>query len=462
MLHRTGRVGAAAVALILAATLAACDDAADPGPPPPPEDKIELTLGVYGSRPEVVAYESAARAFNATSAGAHVTVQSWPDHDTAIADIKASGDERPDIFMSSRRDLAWLEKAGANAPVDELLDSRGVTFSDDYSRDALDAFSGDSQLQCMPYSISPMVIYYNTKLVDFDKMAERDLDVPSRQDRWSFEQFAAAAQFADRSGKGIGGLHIDPTLPGLAPFIYSGGGQIFDDPLEPTTLAFSSDDTQAALEETLAVLRDPGATLTTRQLEKRSGLEWFKRGKLGMIAGLRDLVPQLRDVQGLEFDVLPMPVLGEPATVGDVTGLCMSAQTADMQAAADLLAHLVSDEQVAKVARAGYIVPARLSVVTDVPFLQPGQYPENAEVYQSTLRTIVVGPLLDNGPELDEAVQPYLRDMFTEPVLNLPLLGEEIDAASTPLLNPDEEGTQTPDDEGLTPSPSDTTPSPVE
>lgn len=439
----------AAVALTLAATMAACTNDDEPEPEPTastPSKKIELTLGVYGSDPEISAYESAVRSFNATSATTHATVKSWPSHDAAVRDLRPEDADRPDIFMASRRDLPWMSDDGANMPVDELLDSRGVTFSDDYSRDALEAFSADSQLQCMPYSISPMVIYYNTDLVDFDTMAERDLPVPSRRDVWSFETFTAAADFADRGGKGIGGVYIEPTLSGLAPFIFSGGGQLFDDEVDPTTLAFSSDNTQAALEETLTVLRDPAATLSPEQLNQATGLTWFKRGKLGMMAGLRDLVPQLRAVDGLKFDVMPMPVLDDYATVGDVTGLCMAKDTEDKQAAADLLEHLSSEEQVDKVARTGYIVPARLSVATSDAFLQPTEDPQNAAVFHSSLRRIVNTPLLENESQLAEVIEPYLQDMLTDPVLDLPGLGESIDEASAEVLNPPDDETSSPED----------------
>ena len=40
------------------------------------------------------------------------------------------------------------------------------------------AFSAANDQQCMPYGVSPMVVYYNTDLIDFDRMAQRGLDVP--------------------------------------------------------------------------------------------------------------------------------------------------------------------------------------------------------------------------------------------------------------------------------------------
>ena len=148
----------------------------------------------------------------------------------------------PDVFLVSRRDLRWFTENGLTRPVDTLLDERGVDFGDVYSRDALEAFSSDNRLQCMPYGVSPQVVFYNEDLVDFVRMELRGLDVPADHRRWSWDQFVAAANFAARPARGTKGVAIDPTLGGIAPFVYSGGGDVFDDDTEPTSLAFGSDE----------------------------------------------------------------------------------------------------------------------------------------------------------------------------------------------------------------------------
>ncbi len=111
-------------------------------------------------------------------------------------------DGLPDLFLASRRDLDWLREGDLTAPSLELLDERGVAFGDGYSRDALLAFSADNSLQCLPYGVSPMVLYYNTELVDFERMARRGLPAPiiepGRDVSWCFEAFVAAAEFATR------------------------------------------------------------------------------------------------------------------------------------------------------------------------------------------------------------------------------------------------------------------------
>ena len=120
-------------------------------------------------------------------------------------------------------------------------------------------------------------------------------------------EFRAAAEYASRPRRNTRGIHVDPTLRGLAPFIYSGGGKVFDDDNDPTSLALSDDGSTDALRRTLEVLRDPRLTLSTKQLEQRSAVDWFKRGKLAMIAGFRGLTPEPRGIAGLDFDVMTEP-----------------------------------------------------------------------------------------------------------------------------------------------------------
>ncbi len=447
---RAGRRRAPALAagLLALAAVAGCTEDGDPQPlPPPPAEPVRLTFGAWGSEQEIVAYADVVEQYNALNDESQVELLTWPTADamrTAIED----GERMPDVMLSSRDDLAWLLGEELNQPVDDLLDERGVEFGDGYSRDGLEAFSADARLQCMPYGISPMVVFYNTELVDFEKMAARELpapDIESDSPRWSFEEFAAAADFATRPRRGTRGVHIEPTVEGLAPFVLSGGGGLFND--DATSLGLSGDGSRGALETTLELLRDPQLTLTEEQLAKAPALTWFERGKLGMIAGYRSLVPHLRQVQGLDFDVLPMPVLGSSATVGNLTGLCLSKQARSRAEAADFLVHATSTDSVARVARTGYLAPANLQVAVSDDFLQPGRLPVHAGVFNVAVRAVQELPLIEDWPALEAAVATELQQLVTVPVLDdLDERTERIDELSRQVLDPEAEPS-----EGFTP-----------
>ena len=432
--------------LVLGLAVAGCDAGkADPAPPGPtasskPAKPTKLTFGVWGAKEEVAAYEDLVETYNAEAEGAEIELQTWPSHD-AFADALRREDktEVPDLYLVSRGDLAGVQEAGLNQPLLELLDERGVDYTDDYARDALLAFSADNELQCMPYGISPMVIYYNTDLIDFERM--RQLGLPAPEDdlheEWTFEQFTAAAQFATRPRRDTRGVHIDGTLRGLSPFVYSGGGKIFDDDDNPTSLALSEDDSRDALTRTLELLRDASLNLTDEQLAEARPVEWFKRGKLGMIAGFRELTPELRQVDGLSFDVMPMPILDDDATVGDITGLCVSPDAPSIAKAADFLVYIVSRESVARVAAEGYLAPANLPVAVSDDFLQPAQMPAHAGVFTRSVRSMVVPPLVDDWPALERAVAVSLKALLTVTVPDVEALTTQIDAESRAVLDPE-------------------------
>ena len=145
-----------------------------------------------------------------------------------------------------------------------------------------------------------MVIYYNTEPRRLRPDGAPRLDVPEVPERaatrWTLDAVhrRRASSPAGRAG-GTKGVYIEPTLRGLAPFIYSGGGQVFDDDDEPDVAGLLRRRHRSALEQTLAVLRDPQLTLTERAARagapRSSG---SSAASSAMIAGFRDLVPELR------------------------------------------------------------------------------------------------------------------------------------------------------------------------
>lgn len=432
---------ALAIFLVLSLTASSCEDS-EPRPAPTPTQSAKptnLSFGVWGADEEIEAFQGLVDDYNAENDGTTIRLMSWPTHDAFIAAVNGGRGATPDLYMVSRGDLTALSRDGLNQPLLELLDERGVDYSDDYSRDALLAFSADNELQCMPYGISPMVIYYNSDLIDFERMRELELPAPEddEHESWTFEQFTAAAEFATRPRRGTRGVYIEPTLRGLAPFIYSGGGELFNDDEAPTSLALSTDDSRDALTRTLELLRNAPITLTEEQLAQATALEWFKRGKLGMIAGFRDITPELREVDGLDFDVMPMPKLDDAATIGDITGLCLSPDAESIAKAADFLVHMVSDESVSRVARAGYLAPASLPVSVSEAFLQSTLEPSHAGVFTSSIRAMEIPPLVENFTELEAAVAASLRLLLNITVPDIEALTAQIDEESRTVLDPE-------------------------
>jgi multiple sugar transport system substrate-binding protein len=401
-----------------------------------------LVFATWGSPKELAAYRKIADDYNEKSTVVDVHVAGYDDRQSMMADIDA-GKIHPDLFLIRHDDLDETMAADRNQPLQDLLDARGVHVSDSFLREAINAFSAEDDLQCMPYTASPMVIYYNKDLIDFDRMEKRGQPVPN-EDHTSFslDEFRAAAEFASRHGTHAKGVEIAPTLTGLAPFVYSGAGNLFNDETHPTSLALGS--ATDALRDTLEVLRDPKITLSTAQLERKSPLEWFEAGKLGMIAGYRDLTPVLRDAPGLHFDVLPMPSLGSSATLGQMTGVCVAKGPRDRVAqAADFLVDLIGDKAVNLVTKTGATVPTNLDVAFHAFIHQTP--PEHTRVFTVAQRAIVTPPLGVDWEKLQARVGPGIEALFTQLVIND--LGAElsdIDDESRAVLDPSDQPSDSP------------------
>lgn len=440
---RTGAVvGIVAVAVLIGMLVLASGSKGEK-PDHPVSTKPTMTnleFAVWGGKEEIAAYQGVVDDYNASSTDTNVALTSWPDSASMLLAMR-TGVARPDLYLLPRGDLAETIAEKRNRPLLDLLNEREIPVGEDFSRDAIEAFSVDDDLQCMPYTTSPMVMYYNSDLVDFEAMATEGLPTPKDDHSgWNFAEFRAAAEFASRPRAKTRGVYIEPTLRGLAPFIYSGGGKIFDGD-EPKSLSLGEDDSTDALRQTLELLRDPRLTLSTRQLEQRSAIDWFKRGRLGMIAGFRGLTPELRAVEGLNFDVMPMPSLGANHTVGEQTGICLSSGPAGRaESSANFLSYLVSDEAIARVAGTGYIQPSKLTVALSADFLQPNLAPAHAAVFNNVVRSIVLPPLMQDGAELQALITPDIKALLTTPVLtDLQELLRAIDEKSRTLLDPDYE-----------------------
>lgn len=442
---RTGAVVGVVAMVVLVGMLVLANGSEDKEPPSgatPTPSVTGIEFAVWGSAAEIEAYQGVVDDYSASSKDTNVTLASWPDAASMLEDLR-SGAAKPDLYLLPRSELAETIAEKRNRPLLDLALEREIPIGDDFARDAVSAFSVDDDLQCMPYTTSPMVIYYNTDLVDFEAMAEAGLPTPGEDHtEWNFAEFRAAAEFASRPRLKTRGVHIEPTLRGLAPFIYSGGGKIFDDEGDPKSLALGEDDSTGALRQTLELLRDPRLTLSTKQLEQRPALEWFKRGRLAMIAGFRDITPELRATEGLAFDVLPMPSLGADQTVGELNGVCLAAsgRPARVESSANFLSYLVSDEAVARVANTGYIQPTKLTVAFSPDFLQPGLAPEHSMVFNNVVPSIVLQPLMQEGDELHSLITPDIQALLTMPVLSdLQEVLRAIDEKSRSLLDPDYE-----------------------
>jgi multiple sugar transport system substrate-binding protein len=428
---------AVAVILVAAAGCASNDEPPKAKPSPTPSVRTDVTFAVYGPKEVIDAYKRLAADFTVQHNGVKVIVQDYATHDEALDALrKAQADGHPpDLFLMDHDDLAGLTADKSVRRVDDLLAAREVDFGDGYTRNGLEAFSADAALQCMPLDVSPMVVYYNPKLIELDRINDPGSRPVTQDTGWSLDQFATAALQPRRPG--VRGLYVEPDLEQIAPFVWSGGGDVVDDTDKPTTLTLSDGPSESAMEKLLEVVRDPALTFNQRALANRSALQRFEDGRLGMMLGFRDLTPVLRKQQTLTFDVMPLPRVSSSATIARMSGLCISAGSEHTDKAADFLAELISDKDSSILAATGYVMPSNVDVLNSDDFLQTGQRPLHSEVFAHELRRAEMLPATTTWPAVATTTADSLAGLFYDPVI-APLKDRlaAIDAASVPLLKP--------------------------
>ena len=169
-----------------------------------------LTFGVYGHQEELEALQDGRR--RTTTRPRRPARSSWSRGATTPRPRGHRGRRGPrrlhDLAPRPARPAGARRDRGRSS---ELLDERGVDFGDRFSRDAVQAFGVDGELQCMPYSVSPMVMYFNTDLVDFDKMQRRGLDVPRDGARpLDAGRVRGRRRVRVRPARGTRGFYIEP------------------------------------------------------------------------------------------------------------------------------------------------------------------------------------------------------------------------------------------------------------
>jgi multiple sugar transport system substrate-binding protein len=437
----TGAVSTMAVCLVVAG----CTSDAEPTPAPSPTPTaassaagpVTLRFAVYGDKTLREAYEKLARVYRNEHPDVTIEIEQSPSAASAaeLLDREFSVGDEPDLFVVDSSQVPQLSSEDRVQPVDHLLEARGVTFGDAYQRLGLEAFSAEQALQCMPVDVSPLVVVYNQGLVPFRRLIEPGEDPLTPETGWTWDQFARAVRLMSRDG--VNGVYAEPGLDMLMALVRSAGADIVDDPRAATTLTLSDDSTRAALEEVLAVLREPRSTPSPQQLDRIDAISRFKQGRIGMLLATRSIVPKLRKADDLDFDVFPMPRLGRSRTVADVTGVCLSASTEHVEQAADFLAFASGEKGSAILAETGAVVPANLATLNSLAFTQPGEQPESVLVFGEAIAKAGVTPYVPAWPELVDTVQPEVERMFYAPVLDLDELLPRLDEESARILAPE-------------------------
>lgn len=391
-----------AVGVLTVLCLACSDPSAEPGGETAPR---AIRFQVSGEAEEVAVYDAVIKAFENVQPSTTVkltTIAEKDEHLAKLASSFAAGDP-PDVFLVNFREYAQFVAQGALEPVEEHLTEAGLDY-DDYYPQPIEAFTYDGALQCMPQNVSSLVVYYNKALFE-----EAGLKRPA--DEWTWDDFRRYGEALTRGD--VDGVGIEPSVIRLAPFVWGNGGDIVDDPDEPSRFTLDDPAAREAVDFVVSLVHD-GLVPTEKEVASQDLETRFMAGKLGMLLSSRRDTPSFREVSGLEFDVAPLPVGRDAAGILHSDAYCISAASQNLAAAVDFVAFATGSEGQTLTALAGRTVPSLQSVARSPAFLDPTQPPAHSEVFLNGIPSIRRTPVLPTWTEIEDIAEEYLTRIFYE------------------------------------------------
>jgi multiple sugar transport system substrate-binding protein len=231
----------------------------------------------------------------------------------------------------------------------------------------------------------------------------------------------------------VRGLGIEPNIIRVAPFVWSNGGELVDDPVSPSRFTLDQPESKEAVEFLVDLVRDElvptEAEVAAQDLETR-----FMTDKLGMLLSSRRETPAFREVAGLDFDVAPLPIGREPAGILHSDAYCIARDSDNVPATARFIAFAIGDQGQRITALGGRTVPSLKEVATTPAFLDPSQAPTRSQVFLDGIPVIRRTPVIPTWPEIEDVAEEILTRMFYEPGYSVDRGIREIDEQTRGLL----------------------------
>lgn len=400
------RVAIACGALVLATIATSC---VGTGGAPQQEESGTISVLLWAEPEELPAYREVVSRFERTEPGIEVRLVPFGEREDLLTRLSTSfaGGTPPDLFLLNYRFIGQYADRGVLEPVQERLESSEVFSRDDFFSPALEAFTFDGVLTCLPQNVSSLVVYYNVDLF-------REIGLEGPPEGWTFFDMVGLARSltVDRNGDGAPeqyGLGVEPTVIRMAPFIWSNGGSLVDDEAAPTRYTLEEPGAVEVMQSFFDLREEYRVVPTEHETESQTDEDRFLNGTTAMVLASRRETPSFRTITDFEWDVAPLPLFQEPAGILHSDAYCMARGSAHKEAAWKFMEFALGPEGQRITAEAGRTVPSLIEVANSDVFLEPGRPPENSQVFLDTIPHIRRVPTISTWPEIEDRTDEILE-----------------------------------------------------
>ncbi|MGH2692203.1 MAG: ABC transporter substrate-binding protein [Actinomycetota bacterium] len=368
-----------------------------------------VSVLLWAEPEELPAYREVIRAFGEVEPDIEVRLIHTGNRDDLVTRLSTSfaGGTPPDLFLLNYRFIGQYQARGVIEPLGSRLDGSDVFQREDFYPQALEAFTFDGVLTCMPQNVSSLVVYYNVDLF-------REIGLDGPPERWTFFDMVGLARnlTVDRDGNGAPeqyGLGVEPTVIRMAPFIWSNGGTLVDDEENPTRFTLHEPAAVEVMQSFFDLREEYRVVPTEHEIEAQEDEDRFLNGTTAMLLASRRETPSLRTITDFEWDVAPLPIFQEEVGILHSDAYCMPRQSEHKEPAWRFLEFALGPEGQRITAEAGRTVPSLIEVAESDAFLDPGRPPASSQVFLDTIPTIRRVPNISTWPEIEERTDEVLE-----------------------------------------------------
>ncbi|MCA9969218.1 MAG: sugar ABC transporter substrate-binding protein [Anaerolineales bacterium] len=345
-----------------------------------------------------------------------------PDIAVEVTHIPSAGDYRrrlvtdfaagtpPDVSLMNYRRYAAFAANDLLTPIGAYLDDSSLLQAADYYPIAMEAFTWQGTLMCLPQNISSLVVYYNQDLFDA-------AGVPYPADDWTWDEFVNTAVQLTQDTDGDGtidqyGLGTEPSLYRLSAFVWQNDAPLVNDDANPTRLTLTRPPSLAALQWYVDLRQVHGVVPDRVEEAAQDSESRFIAGTTAMFLNSRRGTPTYREIDRFVWDVAPLPRGKSEAGILHSDAYCLSATAENKDAAWTFIEFANSVEGQTLIAGSGRTVPSLMAVAESDAFLNPAQLPARSQVWLDTAATLRAVPVISTWEEIESAANEEIERAF--------------------------------------------------
>ncbi|MDP3176565.1 MAG: sugar ABC transporter substrate-binding protein, partial [Spirochaetaceae bacterium] len=226
-------------------------------------------------------------------------VSAYGDYHTKLLTMIAGG-AAPDVMRVDSYYFTDFMKVGALKGIGDLVARDKLDLSS-YYQQGIQECSYEGALYGLPWGTAPLYMFVNLDVLD-----KAGVKLPSND--WSWDDFYAICKAVSK-GEGadrIYGFAYDPgTISGILPWVWANGGDLFN--AEKTKFTLDQAPSVQAIQRLADLLKQgympPETVSATADINTRL----FVNGKIAMRMGSAAEILSTQKVEGVRFEVMPMP-----------------------------------------------------------------------------------------------------------------------------------------------------------